>query len=221
MILSNKKLIIFDMDGVLFLSTHSHEIAFKSICQKYSLPNFIYTEISGMRTDEAFLHIFNKNKMIYTPELVQLMTIEKREIAAHLLRENPIFAENCYNIIKNLSEKYILSLASSSDQKNVHYFLNTSRTKEFFKVIISGNEVSKCKPDPEIFNKILYTLSISPQESLVIEDSIKGIEAAKSAKICAIGIANDEFMRTNLMHAGAFNVFLSVNEFYENLSKGN
>lgn len=209
------------MDGVLFLSTQSHELAFKAICEKYSLTNFFYSEISGMRTDEAFVYILNKNKVKYSSELLEKMTIEKRKIASHLLREKPIFAENCYNILKDLSEKYTLSLASSSHQKNVDLFLDTSDTKRFFKIIITGNNVTKSKPDPEIFTKILQMTSIKAHESLVIEDSVKGIQAANNANINSIGIANNDIMKETLTNSGALYTYSTVNEFYQTLREGN
>ena len=66
--------------------------------------------------------------------------------------------------------------------------LKDSRFENYFDVIITGEDIEKTKPNPEIFLKALERLNIEPKKAIVIEDSIAGIKAAKNAGIFAIHV---------------------------------
>ena len=214
LLLDSKKSIIFDMDGVLLLSSDLHEFAFKTVCEKYSLSMIAYSEISGMKTDEAFGIILEKNETISNAEFIKVLVREKQILASNLLKENPPIAENCFNIIKTLSKTHSLCLASSSRKKNVELFLNTSNTKEFFSIVLSGDDVIHSKPNPEIFIKALHGLSQNPEKCIVVEDSAKGILAAKNANIEVIGIAKDNLVSIKLKESGAAHILKSIGEIF-------
>ncbi|MEM9686887.1 MAG: HAD-IA family hydrolase, partial [Bacteroidota bacterium] len=88
-------------------------------------------------------------------------------------------------------------VALGSASKNAKIILEKIGIYNIFKAIIDGNEVSKAKPDPEVFLIAAEKMNIAPENCIVFEDSIAGIEAANKAKMITVGIGN----KTVLHHA--------------------
>src|SRR5215467_4885400 len=74
------------------------------------------------------------------------------------------------------------------------------------KAVVTGDEVMLGKPHPEIFHKAARQMHVHPAESIVFEDSVSGIQAAKAAGMKCVGIADRQQVPA-LMHAGADYVF--------------
>jgi beta-phosphoglucomutase len=209
-ILKNKKAIIFDLDGVLFHSSSAHETAFSQTFAEFELPPINYHEISGMRTDEAFKFCLTRNDTPFTELLISQLTIRKSELAHKILSNHPPIPPNCYSIIQTLAKTHLLTIASSSSSKNVSLFLEASKTKHLFSHVISGEDVNRAKPFPDIFLDSLESLSLSPDQAVIIEDSVNGIVAGRRAKVEVIGFSEDN--DSNLIQAGASVVISNLEE---------
>ena len=102
-----------------------------------------------------------------------------------------------------------------SASKNAHQILKKLGIENKFKVIIDGNSTSKSKPHPEVFLKGAQILGINPEEVIVFEDSIAGVNAANKAKMVSVGIC-----KGGKIENARFN-FNSLDdiplEFFENL----
>ena len=83
-----------------------------------------------------------------------------------------------------------IGLASSSSKEFIELILNKLGVIEYFEVIISGEDVQKSKPAPDIFQKAAEALNVEPSNCLVIEDSGHGVKAAKLAEMKCIGFNN-------------------------------
>jgi len=81
-------------------------------------------------------------------------------------------------------------VASSSPKFFIETVLETLRIREYFKEILSGEEVQRGKPYPDIFLETAEMLRVNPQECVVIEDSTNGIKAALAAGMKCIGFIN-------------------------------
>ena len=113
------------------------------------------------------------------------------------------------NLIKNLSEKQVLLiLASSSSQRVIDKILTLSKLKKYFKHVISGYEVKKSKPAPDIFIKAAEIAGVTPGKCIVIEDSENGVLAAKRAGMKVIGFLNGFNSEESIMNADVI-----VNDF--------
>ncbi len=125
-------------------------------------------------------------------ESVKELIEERRKIFYSLLNKEEIKLMpgliNLLNILKKNNKK--IAIASSSEKEYIEYILNKFNIKEFFEVIISGYEIEKGKPEPDIFLKASEKLKVSPNECLVIEDSRNGVLAAKRAGMKCIAIPN-------------------------------
>src|SRR5271156_4368940 len=105
-----------------------------------------------------------------------------------------------------------LGVASCGGNGRVHYLLGRLALRDYFEVVITGDQVREGKPDPAIFHKAAADLKAMPQELLVVEDSTSGIQAAKAAGMRCLGIAPLHRAKV-LFEAGAYRVlpdFLSA-----------
>ena len=66
--------------------------------------------------------------------------------------------------------------------------------EHFFDAVIDGNKVSKAKPDPEVFLKGANAVNVDPEQCIVFEDAIAGIEAAQNAKMKTIGVGDPQVL---------------------------
>ena len=115
-------------------------------------------------------------------------------------------------VLKFLQDKN-QPIALGSASKNARRILKQTNIQEFFDAIVDGNDVSKAKPDPEVFINAAKQLRADAEDCVVFEDSVAGIEAANSAHMISIGIGSKEI----LGHADfVFKDFTEISENFIN-----
>ena len=210
--ITNKICCIFDLDGVLFLSSEFHKKAFCKVLKNEPVKMLDYRELSGMRTDSAIQKIFNRSGMYISSEKLQDLVSLKRKYASEMLRKDPPVDPNCYKVITELHKRGIpLALASSSSSQNVQLFLASSGTIKYFSVILSGDDVKNAKPDPEIYLTTQNLFGILPENCFVIEDSESGIISAHSAGMKVIGLVAQHSQK-ELQLFGAVSTIIHLDE---------
>lgn len=183
---------VFDMDGVLMDSSAIHDAAFREALRGYSVPDFRYSSVAGMRTNEALRTILGSVGAVYTEAQIATLSMLKSEVARAAIRElNPI-APECLPVLTALASDYRLALASSASRKTVEVFLGQNDLAGFFEVVLSGDDVANAKPDPLIYGTCCKQLNLDPHECLVIEDAESGVRAAKSAGTFVLGLTTPE-----------------------------
>ena len=176
------------MDGVIVDSEGYQFESFKELFSPYgvnlSKDNFNWV---GKTSRDNIQNVVEKNDI---KEELEVLRERKGKIYAELIKDNITPMQGAVELINSLSKKYILAIASSSVIKNVEMILNGLHIRDKFEVIVSGDQVQKGKPDPEIFLKALEKLKLQPDECLVIEDAQTGVEAAHKAGIKCITVPN-------------------------------
>lgn len=154
---------------------------------KYSLKDA--SIFAGKREEECYTEL---KRMYCLKESVKELMEERRKIFYSFLKEENIKPMhgliNLLNILKKANKK--IAIASSSEREYIEYVINKLNIKDFFEIIVSGYDVKKSKPEPDIFLKASEILKIDPKECLVIEDSVNGVLAAKRAGMKCIAIPN-------------------------------
>jgi len=110
-------------------------------------------------------------------------------------------------IAAKAKEKNIrLAIGTAAIPSNIDYVLDNLQLRQYFPVIIGADDVTKSKPDPEVFLKAAKQLGVAPDQCIVFEDSPKGIEAARRAGMKAIGITSyhtaEELINDNVLWCG-------------------
>jgi beta-phosphoglucomutase len=181
--------IIFDLDGVLCSTDHYHYLAWKTIADKLGIPfdEKINDRLRGVSRMES-LEIILQN---YKGEMSQVekeeLAAEKNEVyRAYLVNMTPLdVSQEVRNTLSGLKELGV-PIAVGSSSKNAGLILKQTELAPLFDVISDGNNITKSKPDPEVFLKAAEYLNIPPEKCWVVEDAQSGIEATRRAGMLAV-----------------------------------
>ena len=92
-------------------------------------------------------------------------------------------------------------MASSSSRSTIRWYLELSGTQHFFSTVVSGEDISRSKPAPDIFLAATERLACSPERCLVLEDSANGLLAARAAGMRAVCIPDIALPATPALEA--------------------
>jgi HAD superfamily hydrolase (TIGR01509 family) len=182
------KSIIFDMDGVIIDSESFQFEAFKRLFLELgvelSMKNYNWV---GKTSKENVKNIMQRYGIKGDlNELVQ----KRRQIYHEIIKNKIAPTPGTIQLIEKLSKRYKLALASSSSLASISIILKGLGIENIFDVVVSGEQVSKGKPNPEIFELTVQKMDILPEECIVLEDSQPGVEAAFNAGIKCVAIPN-------------------------------
>ncbi|MFD2605805.1 HAD family hydrolase [Euzebyella marina] len=211
--------IIFDMNGVITDDEHCHEMATKEAFGTLGLnvsPDIYRTYCLGRTDVAAFTDLFNDFAI---KQVDILSTIEKKtEIYLGLVEENLKIYPGVVECIQRLSSSYTLALTTSSTRVEVSSTLGLTGLTDTFDVILTAENVSKGKPDPEPYLLTLQELKAKASECMVIEDSENGIKSAKAAGIRCLAIPNTETIDKLALADGIFHNYSELTkELFDSL----
>jgi HAD superfamily hydrolase (TIGR01509 family) len=115
-------------------------------------------------------------------------------------------------LLEALQGKVKVGLASMNDRPSINHLLKATGTKRFFEAVVTAGDITKSKPNPEIFLKCAAMLECDPLECVVVEDSIFGVEAAKTAGVGCIAVLTGVYSRSELEKAKADLIVESLTE---------
>lgn len=188
------KAVIFDMDGVLIdarewhyeslnnalllfgyeISRHDHLVTYDGLPTRKKLE--MLSMESGL---PASLHGFiNSLKQQNTMEIINA-------------RCKPVFYHQ-HALAKLQAVGLKLAVASNSVRKTVDAMMEYADLAQFLEFTLSNEDVSKPKPDPEIYNRAIKKLGLQPEECLVVEDNINGIKSARASGAHVLEVARVE-----------------------------
>jgi beta-phosphoglucomutase len=193
----NKKGFIFDLDGVIVDTAKYHFLAWKKLANDLGI-DFTEEEneqlkgVSRVKSLEKILAWGNKT--LSEKDFNQQMAKKNEDYLSHIAKmdESEILPD-VPKVLNFLSENnQPISLGSAS--KNARTILERVHLKEQFDAIVDGNDVTKAKPDPEVFLIAAKLLEIDPKNCIVFEDSVAGVEAANVANMISIGIGGEDVL---------------------------
>lgn len=187
----NTKGFIFDLDGVIVDTAKYHYLAWKKLANSIGIDfsqeqNEHLKGISRVRSLEKILEWGNKT--LSENEFMELMS-KKNDDYLHYIDKMDA-REILPDVTKTLEylSKQNQPIALGSASKNARAILKRVKLIEKFDKIVDGNDVTKAKPDPEVFLNAANVLQMYPKDCVVFEDSVAGIQAANKAQMISIGI---------------------------------
>ncbi|QDU95613.1 HAD family hydrolase [Lignipirellula cremea] len=194
--------VIFDVDGVLIDSYHAHFESWRIVAAEHGM----------VMTPEDFHATFGRTsretvraawpERSFSDEQVRQLDEEKEAVYRKLLAENFPAMPGAVALIADLAATGVgLAVGSSGPPPNVRLTLDLLGCKEQFQVVVTGADVTRGKPDPEVFLTAAQRLGLSPADCLVIEDAAAGIKAAQSAGMKAVGLVSTGHTRQELAAA--------------------
>lgn len=192
--------VIFDMDGVIINSEPMHYEANQQLFEKlgFSVPTDEYSNYIGISNEKMWEDLKNKYDL---NENLNELTEKQRKNTHKFIQQNMNGKEipGIKKILEELKDNNIkTAVASSSSKELIETVIKGFDLCEYFDVLISGEEVEKGKPNPDIFIYASEKLKVNIKNCIVIEDSTNGVKAAKSAGAKCIGFNNPDSPGQNL-----------------------
>ncbi len=193
--------IFFDFNGVLVDDEPLHFSLFQKTLEEKSIlltSRDYYQKYLGYDDRDCFTAILRDQKIPHEKKMIEALIQRKAELYFDEAQTKDLFIANSVSFVKKVSEKYFLGVVSGALRQEIEGWLERGEIRSLFPVIVSAQDVKRGKPDPEGYLKGLDLLNrdfvsnsdvILPQECLVIEDSMWGIEAAHSAGMKCLALA--------------------------------
>lgn len=188
---------IFDLDGVIVDTAKFHYIAWKKIGEEFgfSLTHKLNEQLKGVSRVDSLQKILNWAGVTVSQEKFdELATRKNEDYLSYVAQmdENDILpgVKSFLEEARRNGKKIALGSAS----KNARLILEKTGIISLFDEIVDGNDVTKAKPDPEVFLIAAQKLGVKNEECVVFEDSEAGIQAAKTAGMKAIGIGSHDVL---------------------------
>lgn len=186
---------LFDLDGVVVDTAKYHFIAWKALAEELGFEftledNERLKGVSRMQSLEILLEIGN----LLVSENEKLAMAEKKNALYVSYIEKMTPDETLPGVEKFLQElrEAGIKIALGSASKNAPMILDRIQLTGMFDAIVDGNSITEAKPNPEVFLKGAEKLGVLPENCVVFEDAIAGIEAAQHANMYSVGIGDPE-----------------------------
>lgn len=184
---------IFDLDGVLSNTQQAHAIAESEVLKSYGI-DFAAADISarfaGAGEHVMFSTVFREHD-IESPPLETLLS-EKWAIMERLMQEGIEAIPHAVPLVRELKDAgFSLAVASGSSRDFIARVLSTLKISDCFSAYVSGEEVPKGKPAPDVFLEAARRLGISPSRCVVIEDGLPGMYGAQAAGMPCVALVTD------------------------------
>ncbi|RYC71248.1 HAD family hydrolase [Spirosoma sordidisoli] len=185
------KAVIFDMDGVIVDTNPHHRIAWREYYQRNgkTLSDADFVEhVSGKHNTHIVAHLFADQTL--TPDEVLRLGNEKEALFRELYRPVITPVAGLVDFLKALKAAGIrTAVATSAPVENLELVIDALELRPYFDALMNESMVSHPKPDPEIYQKAMQQLGVDPADSVVFEDSMTGIQAARAAGAQVVGVA--------------------------------
>jgi len=219
------KAILFDFNGVIIDDEPLHMRAYQEILKSegIDLTEEDYFASLGMN-DKAFIQATHArvDREISDVNLQKIMTEKTAKWRTFVEAEIPLF-EGVENFVRKMEKEFALGIVSMARREEIEFVLEKVDLKNCFSIIVSAEDVSNHKPNPECYRKGFTLLDaartrrgghhpIIQSECLVIEDSPQGIMAGRAAGLKTLGVTNT-VSAERLREAGADSVSKNLNDW--------
>ena len=192
------KAVIFDFDGVVADSEFLHYKTFNGALAPFDVnisKEKYYADYLGYSDADGFDAIAKDYKLNLDPSQREELLLRKEELFREIASDESFIIAGVGDYISMLAENGIrLAICSGSLQAEIEMMLSKSDFADAFELIVAADDVKKSKPDPEPYILTLARLNkaeqIQASECVVIEDSHWGLQSARAAGLCGVGITN-------------------------------
>jgi len=188
---------IFDLDGVIVDTAKYHFLAWRKLANGLGI-DFTEKEneqLKGVSRVKSLEKILEWGKKTLTEdEFMEQMARKNNDYLNHIdIMDASEILPDVPKILEYLkSKEQPISLGSAS--KNARRILKQVHLFDSFDAIVDGTDVTKAKPDPEVFLIAAELLKTKPENCIVFEDSVAGVQAANAADMISIGIGSAEVL---------------------------
>lgn len=180
---------LFDWDGVIVDSAAEHERSWELLAGEEGLylPEDHFLRGFGMRNEVIIPELLEWTQ---EPDAIHRLSRRKEELYRALIRENGVtILPGVRSYLDRLRSLGVRScVASSTHRANIETIIEVAGLQGYFTGMVTSEDVSRGKPDPEVFLKAAAVLGQSPSDCVVFEDAHHGVEAGKAAGMFVVGV---------------------------------
>ena len=201
------KALIFDLNGTMINDMEYHVAAWTGILNQDLhaglLPDQVRSHMYG-KNSELLVRVFGADR--FTSEEMEHWSLEKEKRYQHAFLPELKLIPGLDVFLKKASAARIpMAIGSAAIPFNIDFVLDNLHIREYFSAIVSADDVSVSKPDPETFTKAAALLGTDPSQCLLFEDAPKGVEAGERARMPAVVLttmhSREEFSQyDNVLH---------------------
>lgn len=189
------KAVVFDMDGVIIDSEYSYFEATRRVLKEEGIEKFEMEDFidSIGKTDHAAWSVLVEKYNLQTPmqEMIDRMKEYQKKVVK---RDGFLPIDGVKDYIRSLSEQgFKLAVASSSPKDTIERVTSSLGIQQYFDALVSGEEVEKSKPAPDVYLEAARQLDVDPKECIAIEDAYNGLLAAKDAGMYAVAYESGDY----------------------------
>jgi beta-phosphoglucomutase len=188
MVSRNGFVFLFDMDGVVVNSTPLHTEAWRR-----------YLSARGLTIPDLEDRMLGKHNSEIVREFLHDEELTDEQVAEHGARKEALYREMMEPVLEQhlvpglreflrTYEAVPKGLASNAETANVEFVLQKASLEPYFRAVVSGQQVARPKPHPDIYLTVAERLSAPPNRCIVFEDSHTGVEAATRAGMRVVGL---------------------------------
>ena len=192
-----KKAFIFDLDGVIVDTARYHYLAWQKIANQLGIE---FTpehneQLKGVSRIKSLDIILKLGKIDASQDDKNIWLKQKNEDYLSYLKhiDQSEVLPGVMTILNHLKSKN-QKIALGSASKNARPILEKTGILNYFEALVDGNDVTNAKPDPEVFLQAAKLLGAKPENSIVFEDSVAGVQATNIANMTSVGIGEKEIL---------------------------
>lgn len=187
------KAFVFDLDGVIVDTARHHLASWKKLAAQlgFTIPETINETLKGLSRMEALEEV-----LVHAPaevrkrDRLELAAMKNNMYKTLVMDISPQEILPGFTRFYDESKKLGLLLAVGSGSKNATAILNNLKIYNDFDAVCDGNDITRSKPDPEVFECVCRKLDVDPAEAVIFEDSFVGIESALAMGSLSVGIGD-------------------------------
>jgi len=183
--------VLFDLDGVIVDSKEAHFLAFKQLGEEVGYPftRETFTKIFGRHNNDIFPILFGHP---LPQERIDELGDRKEAIVRDLIRGHVEPLPGVATLIPALrAAGFHLAIGTSTPLANVELILGELGLRNYFQVIVSAEDVTRGKPNPQVFLLGAERLGIPPACCVVVEDAVAGVQAAHNGGMKALAVTTN------------------------------
>jgi beta-phosphoglucomutase len=203
--------VIFDLDGVLVDTGWAHKQAWFAFAEKQgvSISDDFFAATFGMTNDRIIPMLLGRN---FSSRQLKQLSDWKEQLYRRIIADKLAPDERLETLLADLKRNdFSLAIGSSAPRANLDLIRERLRLDRYFDVYVTCEDVDEGKPSPQVFIRAAAELSIPPNNCVVVEDAVPGIEAAKAAKMAVIALTTTR-NRSDLQKANADLIFDTIAE---------
>lgn len=189
------KAVIFDFNGVLANDEHLHCELMQTLSAKFGVSlsdEDYFSKVIGFDDREAFKYLLGEK--VHEQQLQSLID-QKNHMYLESIASRDLLFPGVREVLAKVSAQHVCAINSGALRVEIETILKKDHLQNYFKTIVSANDISHSKPHPEgyllAFEKLKqFDANLTKQDCLVLEDTPAGIASAKAAGLAVVGIAN-------------------------------